>query len=443
MKLRVVLRVLTAGESSFPNPKQSAWLVAYKALADAAGKLSLFVITVVAARRLSPHAFGVFSLGSTVGWLAAVAADSGIQMHLARAVARTPADAESLLRGWLRVRFWTAAGAIALVSAGVLAASSFAESAGPIIVLALVYGASGLIEFLHYCYRGLSRSDIESSLTLSQRSATLVLGLAALAWRPTVGALALAMLVPALITLLISLRIALRLDRLHLSPAMRESIDDSSVAARHGHGDFWRDVFPIGAGILLSALYFRVDIVLVQWWAGTESVAMYNAVFRLVEALRLFPAAVLAVALPSLCRSRDWRAVTTVSVGLTVFGLVTAVVLAWNADWIVPLVYGRHYAPAAPAFRILLYSLPLLSLNYALTQQLIGWDRQRAYATLCAIALVVNLALNSKLIPALSIEGAAWSTLGTEAALTAGCLVALLGRAQAIAQPIISDRVTT
>ena len=45
------------------------------------------------------------------------------------------------------------------------------------------------------------------------------------------------------------------------------------------------------SGIVLSALYFRIDVFLVQLWSGTEAVALYNAVFRLVEALRLFPAA--------------------------------------------------------------------------------------------------------------------------------------------------------
>jgi len=37
----------------------------------------------------------------------------------------------------------------------------------------------------------------------------------------------------------------------------------------------------------------------------------------------------------------------------------------------------------------------------------------------------VNLALNARLIPGLSIDGAAWATLGTEVFLTAGCAVAL------------------
>jgi O-antigen/teichoic acid export membrane protein len=37
----------------------------------------------------------------------------------------------------------------------------------------------------------------------------------------------------------------------------------------------------------------------------------------------------------------------------------------------------------------------------------------------------VNLVLNARFIPAMAIEGAAWATLGTEVAVTAGCLLAL------------------
>ena len=201
---------------------------------------------------------------------------------------------------------------------------------------------------------------------------------------------------------------------------------------------FRRDVAPIGAGILLSALYFRIDVFLVQLWSGTEAVALYNAVFRVIEGLRLFPAAALAVALPALCRARDLRPLTNVSLTL-VGGACLTTAVAWPAaDWIVPFLFGDRYAPAIPAFRILLLSFPLLSLNYALTHQLIGWDGQRAYAGICAAALLANLALNARLIPALSIEGAAWATIGTELVVTAGCVVAL-ARAGTVPELTMAD----
>jgi O-antigen/teichoic acid export membrane protein len=154
-------------------------------------------------------------------------------------------------------------------------------------------------------------------------------------------------------------------------------------------------------------------------------VALYNAVFRLVEALRLFPAAVLAVTLPTLCRAHDLRPVARISAGLLTFAVATTAVLWITAPWLIPLVYGVHYDAAVPAFRVLLLSFPLLALNYALTHQLVGWDGQRAYAVLCGLALAVNVALNARLIPAWSIEGAAWATFGTEAFLTMGCVCAL------------------
>jgi O-antigen/teichoic acid export membrane protein len=429
-------------------------LIAYKAFADLAGKGSLFVITIVAARRLTPAAFGAFSLGSALGWIVAVAADCGIQLHLARAVARHPDEASRLLRGWLRIRLWTAAGAVAAVAIAV-AAGWRAAPAAAIAVLVVVYACSGLIELLHYFYRGLSRSDLESSLTLWQRGGTLACGLVALAWKPDVTVLAIAMLIPVAVTLAFSLRIALRLadgrpDHLRQGNGGRPQraamaaglLDDRPQAASSADLQlcrdrdlpvcswplFRRDVWPIGAGIVLSALYFRIDVFLVQLWAGTESVALYNAVFRLVEALRLFPAAVLAVVLPSLVRAGDLRPLIRVAAPITAFAIAVSAVLWIAAGWLIPLLYGARYAPAVPAFRVLLLAFPLLSLNFVLTHQLVGWDGQRAYAGLCALALAVNVALNARLIPTWSIEGAAWATLGTEMFLTAGCGAALWTR---------------
>ena len=415
-------------ETSFPNAKpRNALLIAYKAFADLAGKGSLFVITIVAARRLSPESFGVFSLGSTLGWMVAVVSDFGIQLHLARAVARRPADASRLLRGWLRIRLWTAAGAVTIVAIG-LTAGWRASYATPIAVLALVYACSGLIELLHYFYRGLSRSDVESSLTLWQRGATLGCGLIALAWRPDVTVLAVAMLIPVAVTLAISLRIAQGMNVAqgeYVAQGVGVAQGATFASDSATFGVFRRDVWPIGAGIVLSALYFRIDVFLVQLWSGTESVAFYNAVFRLVEALRLFPAAVLAVVLPSLVRAGDLRPLTRVAIPITGFAIAAAAVLWIAAGWLIPFLYGAPYAPAVPAFRVLLLSFPLLSLNFALTHQLVGWDGQRAYAGLCALALVINVVLNARLIPLWSIEGAAWATLGTEIFLTVGCGIAL------------------
>src|SRR5262245_1926772 len=395
-----------------------ALLVAYKCLADVAAKGSTFVIMVLAARRLSQHAFGVFSIASTFGWLLAVVADFGIQLHVARAVSRNPEDSTRVLHRWLIVRLWTAASAVVVAAA---TAGAWGSNGLPVLLFVLVYACNGLIEFVHYFFRGISRSDIESSLTIWHRVMLLACAGTVLLWTPSLTALAAAMLLPAVATLVVSLRIAAR-------RGWEASAAAPSAASTNMNGagaEFRREILPIGLGIVLSALYFRIDVFLVELWRGTQAVALYNAVFRLIEALRLFPAAVLAVTLPLLVRAGTWRPLARVSLVVTLFAAAATAVLWIVAPLLIPTLYGAEYAAAIPTFRILTLSFPLLSLNYALTHQLIAWSGERWYAATCGSALLVNIGLNAQLVPALSIDGAAWATLGTEVFLTVACVVGL------------------
>jgi O-antigen/teichoic acid export membrane protein len=406
-------------ESAFRNAKyRNEILIAYRAVSDLAGKASMFLIALVATRRLSPAGFGVFSLSTTTGWIMSIAADFGIQFHMARAIARAPERSASILAYWLRVRLWTTGLAILVVAIGLVVVRATPAFVVPTLIFAVMYGGSGLIELLHYFYRGVSRSDVESSLVLWQRSATLGIGLAALWWWPDVRVLGAALLIPVVLTLVASLAVARRLVH---SLATEHEAERWASISRVSIGD----VVPIGAGILLSALYFRIDVFLVEAWKGSEEVARYTAVFRLVEALRLFPSAVLAVSMPALCRARDLALLVRVATKVTTFGLFATVMLSAAAGWMIPLLFGEPYASAVPAFRILMLSFPLLSLNYALTHQLLGWDGEWAYAVICGLALAVNVALNARLIPMLSIEGAAWTTVATELFLSVGCAAAL------------------
>ncbi len=176
---------------------------------------------------------------------------------------------------------------------------------------------------------------------------------------------------------------------------------------------------------MISALYFRIDVYFIQQWHGFQPVGGYNAAFRLVEALRLLPAAVMAVTFPMLVQTSDLHLVRKIGGRLAVAGLALAAVCWPGAAVIVPLIYGESYAYAAPAFAVLSLALPLFFLNYALTHQVIGWDGQRAYLAIVTTALAANVTANFLLIPSQGIVGAAVSTLLTEIVISAGCLYAL------------------
>lgn len=395
----------------------------YRAGADIAGKVAMFAVTVVAARRLSQQEFGIFSLASVFGAFVGLASDFGIPIHVARAVAQRPAQAPDILRRWLQVRLGTSGVITVLVIVGVLASSSRGYAV-PILLFALTYVLSALIDFLNYFYRGMGRSDIESSIQIWQRGTMVGAGLLALWWSTNLNVLAVATVVPVAVTFVFSVWFSRRLAA--RTAAGRQSESTSPLTPLHL--EFWRDVFPIGAGMLFSALYFRIDVFLLEHWRGPEAVAIYNAAFRLLEGVRLLPGAVMAVALPSLCQATDARPMRRVSLGLTVFGVATTLIIWPLAGRLLPLVFGSSYAGGVQAFRILMVSFPLMSLNYVLTQQLIGWHGQKTYAVVCLLALVLNVSANVWLTPSMGIDGAAWATVATEVVVTLGCAWGLRGR---------------
>jgi O-antigen/teichoic acid export membrane protein len=395
---------------------------AHRAGSELAGRAAIFVLTVIAARRLSTEAFGVFMLGTTLGWFGAVVSDFGMQMHIARAISRAPGDAARLLVTWLSIRCAAAAGVFVLVAAGLATAAIPSPTASALLWLVTGSLVVGLVEFLHYVYRGLGRTDLESAVSLAQRTGMLTCGAVALWWRPEVAPLATALVAAPALAFAYSLLRARALTRAVATAA------PTSQPWRAALGEFRSEVAPVGIGILLSALYFRIDTVLLEHWQGLQAVALYAAVFRIVDALRLFPGAALAIALPALCRATTFAPLRSLATTLMLAAVAGALALALVADTLVAAVYGPAFAQAVSALRILLLAFPLMTLNYALTHQLIGWNGNRAFAVCCAVALMVNLALNARLIPALSIEGAAWATVATELALTVGCLAALWSR---------------
>jgi O-antigen/teichoic acid export membrane protein len=237
--------------------------------------------------------------------------------------------------------------------------------------------------------------------------------------RPSLAWLAAALVVPPAIALGVSWVIVRQLTVQRDVAAVRA---DAGLTLA---GRFLRDVAPMGLGIFLSALYFRCDVFFIERWHGLETVGVYNAAFRSVEALRLVPAALMAVVFPSLCTAQTLAPLRTTVTWLLAAAALPALVLAVAAGPILETVYGAPFVAAAPALRVLAWALPLFFLNYALTHQVLAWNGQRPYLGVVAAALVTSVAANLALVPSGGMRGAATATLLTEVVIAAGCLLTL------------------
>ncbi|HJU43528.1 MAG TPA: oligosaccharide flippase family protein [Vicinamibacterales bacterium] len=397
--------------------------VVAKIAADAGGKAAMLVITIVAARQLNPDPFAILALAMATGWLLGVATDAGLSMHLARETARGGviggvSDAQRGRQFVLEIVSLRAGLAFLAATITVLATPYIVPRHWRMqfVLVVLVQLCGAVIETVAHYFRGLQRSEIESAIHIAHRLTTLALALAVLWWWRRLDYLAIAMLMPAAIAMLVSIGIALSLS------GSREPVSPGTGLSPR---EFLIHVFPLGAAALLSALYFRIDVYFIQQWHGFQPVGGYNAAFRLVEALRLLPAAVMAVTFPLLVQTRDIELIRKIGGALGAAGLALAVICAAGAPIIIPFIYGDFYAFASPAFAVLALALPLFFLNYALTHQVIGWDGQRAYLAIVTLALAANIGANLLLVPSRGIVGAAIATVLTELIVTAGCLYTL------------------
>jgi O-antigen/teichoic acid export membrane protein len=376
-------------------------------------------VTVGAARLLPAADFGVLAIAMTTGWILSVASDAGLPLFLAKLMAGLTGAPRPIsfaaITSVMRVRMGLG---IVAVAAGLMIGSMLVPTTllAAFVVIVTAQLLNAVVETLSHAYRGLGRTNIESSLVVVQRGVTGIVALGALVLWPSLPSLALALAIPPALALFASLWIARG-----LAPANASSGAETSLSP----GRFMREAAPIGVGILLSAVYFRCDVYFLQVWSGLETVGVYNAAFRIVEALRLFPAAVLAVAFPTLCNASDGRPLKRLVLLVGVGGTIAAIAVYAVAPILLNTLYGVRFVDAAPALRILALALPLFFVNYALTHQVIAWDGQRAYLAITAIALAANLVANTMLIPTGGMIGAATATLMTELTVAAGCAVAL------------------
>jgi O-antigen/teichoic acid export membrane protein len=397
----------------------AASLVAYKTTADVVSKMVTLVVTVAAARTLSASDFGVMALAMTTGWLLGVATDAGLPMYLATRAARARrGTAGGIVNAVMQWRWRLgAAGAAAGALIGAVLVPGTAMLPFLLIVLHQLFGA--VLDTLAHAYRGLGRTDIESSLSLVHRGAIALAALTVLAVAPSLLALSIALVVPPLVAVMVSRRIARGLTGADSSA--RVQAQDASITTRR----FLRDVAPLGLGVLLSALYFRCDVFFLERLHGVETVGLYNAAFRIVDALRLFPAALLAVAYPTLCAAASFATIRRLALALLAASVPVLAMLYFSAEPLLVLVYGSAYGEGAAALRVLALCIPLFFVNYALTHQLIAWGGERRYLVVSLVALASTLVANALLIPQGATVGAAQATLVTEIVVLAMCIAGL------------------
>ncbi|MEJ7894547.1 MAG: flippase [Solirubrobacteraceae bacterium] len=368
--------------------------------------------TVVATRYLGRDDFGQLITAVTFVALFAIFTDFGVWTVAAREIARRPEDEQRIL---------TAVSAIGL---GLCAATILVALAGTVVF----YGADD---------RELVRAGILITLAGTLITAPLGASSAHLTAHQRAVPLALGGLVAGL-SFVVALGVAIAADlgfagiaAAYAISVLANAVPPTAAALRRfslrpgGEPAFaWkllRSALPQGAILAITAVYFRIDIVLLSLLGTDGDVALYGVAYRVLEFLLIVPIFAMTTLFPEIARTpahsdRLLMLVQGALSGLLLITVPMACVLIGFAPEVVRLAGGSEFDGAADVLRLLIVAVAFSFPATVFFNALVAMGRQGILIWPLIGVLTLNVALNAVLIGPLAAEGAALALVVTEAA---------------------------
>lgn len=175
----------------------------------------------------------------------------------------------------------------------------------------------------------------------------------------------------------------------------------------------------------LYSIYYSIDVVMLTNLVGDYATGIYNASYKLISVLTLFYSVYLAVIFPVMSKLfKNDTKLLVISYEKSVKYLMLIIVplsiatSLYSGD-IIQLIYGHEYSEASSVLSILIWTLCLLFVAGAGNTLLNASHEEVTVTKLYAIAAIFNITLNFVMIPYLSYDGAAITTVLSEVLIVA------------------------
>ncbi len=379
-------------------------------LSQGAGKLSVFIWSMMLARRLNPEGFGAYMYIAAVAVMIGMISDYGLANLTIRDVARALAVSERALTHTMALRTLLALFAYALYAGLVFALPGFDGVIEPALIFGLTIFTVSWINGYNAILNAHEQLHWSSFMNALTPLLTLTAGLLLLAmgWGLLGAAVASVFAGAAVLAAEISL---FRAKRIGFS----RSLSLSTIV------NLLRRSFPFFLVALLSTVNVSIDSVLLESLSGKQAVGLYSAAFKLLVSLMILPAAISDAVFPIWSRDAaggsapNRLALRRVLRWLFIAGVLTAGVILAAAEPLIRLLYGAKFVAAGPALRLLSLALVFMFLSAPLTVRLMVANRLRAVLITFALVVAADILGNLLLIPRCGLIGAAAVRLFAEA----------------------------
>jgi O-antigen/teichoic acid export membrane protein len=186
--------------------------------------------------------------------------------------------------------------------------------------------------------------------------------------------------------------------------------------------------YPFALAGIFVKVYSYLDSILLSKLAGDLAVGWWSVAYKITYAFQFIPMAFSAAMFPAMSayyisdktllrktfeRVMFYLAIIAVPLACGIFSLAEPIILK---------IYGESYLPSIIPLQILIFAIIFIFLNFPVGSLLNATDRQMTNTLMMGGAMLVNIVLNTLLIPFFSFNGAAISALASYVVLFASGL---------------------
>ncbi|MCD6521980.1 flippase [Candidatus Calescamantes bacterium] len=371
--------------------------------------VSLLFVSLVA-RHLKTAGYGELAFIFSSTYLLTIFMDFGINTILVREIARSREKAKEFLFNAFILKIYLAFFVLILL----FSFTKLTPFSPHIIIPFYIIGIAVIITSMAEIFRSSYFIAVENALmkgllTISHRVTELIFTFLSILFGGGLLRISTAIFLASLLNFFFSFCLARKdfhSQKSHLSLITQRKILLSSL--------------PVGIGIVFLGIYNRIDTVMLSFMKGNVAVGIYNAAYRIMEVLVFIPASLSGALLPVLSRffKSSPKKFRSTFIFYLKWGIIIAfpiaVIIGFFPQIFVRIIFGKAFFSSTKALIILIWTFPLITLNYILRTFFIASDRERMNLYFFLTGAILNTGLNFLLIPRWSYKGASTATLLTE-----------------------------
>lgn len=355
--------------------------------------VSSFVLLLFLPRYLGSESYGQLYLAMSLGMIIGIIIDFGGNYLIPKEVAKSKQITADILVSFAGVRsiIW------AICMGGLLLFSYIVNYSRVINILIIILGVSKLWEggskAIRSCFQGYEQMEYPSVGIIAEKVFVSALAVAALLMGAGAIEVAIIMTIGAFINLLVCIKfVPLIINHI---PSFR--IETSYRLLKNSIPYFMWSIFAV--------VYYRIDAVMLSTMTTDEVVGWYGGAYRFFDIVMFLPAIFTTVVFPIFSKLWDGKGENLPNTFqqslkfIVMAGIPISILFFCYSEHMVSLFYGLdEYGPSVLVLQIFSIGILLVYIDFMLGSAILATDRQRAWAVVGFVAILLNIALNFLLI---------------------------------------------